>query len=81
MGAGAVGRDLAVVGDDAGPDGGEGQEDADEGEGDGGEFGDAFVELEAGEDGCCDVVRKIGHSFNGGKKGGKWNAIPGITIV
>lgn len=43
-----VGR-SGVPAYDAGPDGGEGEEDADDGEDEGAEFGDFFVELEGGE--------------------------------
>jgi hypothetical protein len=46
----ATGGRGVFVGD-AGPDGGERQEDADGGEGHGGEFGNADAELEKGEDG------------------------------
>jgi len=46
---GAVGHDGGFV-DDAGPDGGEGEEDACDGEGLGAEFGDGVFELKNGED-------------------------------
>lgn len=47
-----VAADVGVAGDEAGPDGGERQEDADDGRALGSELGDILVELEADEDSC-----------------------------
>ena len=45
----AVGSDVAVARHEAGPNGGQREEDADDGVALGREFWDVFVELEAGE--------------------------------
>lgn len=75
MGVGPVCADGFLV-DDAGPDGGEGEEDADDGGRDDAEFVDVFEELEAGEEGFDTLVQQAKIVR---RQGGCH--VPGITMV